>query len=104
MAEFSNDGGDGGAYRRLVADIALDHDRAAAEGRNLSRSLRSFSMRGTAGDGDIGAGLRQRKGNGAADAARASGDEGGFAGERFSGHSRAPCSMRHQAKAVLGVR
>jgi hypothetical protein len=42
-------------------------------------------MRGAVGDGDIGSGLRQHERNGAADASRASGHEGGFAGERFGG-------------------
>ena len=77
-AEFGDDGGNGVANGGFGSDVAMGGKGAAAEGSHLRGGLRGLSLRIEEGDGDIGAGVREADGDGAADATRSAGDEGGF--------------------------
>ena len=85
-AEYLNDVCDCGLDRGFGADVTLYRDGAAAEGCDFGGCLRSFGLRGSIGDRDVGTGASKGERDGAPDAFGASGDEDGFAGERFSGH------------------
>ena len=60
MAELGQNGGHGGANRKLGADVALDSDCAAAKCGNLGGSFSGFGARGAVGDGDVGSSFGKR--------------------------------------------
>jgi hypothetical protein len=60
-------------------------------------------LRGAEGDGDVGARLREGERDGAAQAARATGDEDRFAGERLDGDRGGLHKISLMTQGVSGV-
>src|SRR5262249_60686581 len=69
----------------LVADVTLLHQGAPPGPLYRLRDLRGLGVVVEVVDGDVGAGLRERDGDGPADASACPGDECGLAGELHGG-------------------